>query len=152
VRVEDRILSQTDAQQQPELVGTDAVRVLPGKADVTVARLLTQFRQERGISKAELAERTGMNPSSITRLEQGSRDPERETILQLAEALMLPMADRDRLLAAGGYRSEMWDDPQLVELAQLMGSSEIPAEARQEARSVVRMAIAYLKLSRLHDS
>jgi hypothetical protein len=33
-----------------------------------------------------------------------------------------------------------------------MGSPEIPAEARQEARSVVRMAIAYLKLRRLHDS
>ena len=128
------------------------MRVVPPKGETNVARLLTQFRQERGISKAELAERTGMNPSSITRLEQGTRDPERETILQLAEAMTLPMADRDRLLAAGGYRSEMWDDPLLIELAQLMASPEIPTESRQEARSVVRMAIAYLKLRRLHDS
>lgn len=151
LRVEDRVLSQTDIQQQPDLVGADKARAPHGAAS-SVARLLTQLREERGISKAELAERTGMNPSSITRLEQGSRDPERETILQIAEAMVLPMADRDRLLAAGGYRSELWDDPLLIELAQLMAEPAIPVEVRDEARSVVRMAIAYLKLRRLHDS
>lgn len=150
--MDDRILSQTDIEQQPELVKVDKLRDSIAGAEISVARLITRFREERGISKAELAERTGMNPSSITRLEQGSRDPERETILQISEAMMLPMADRDRLLAAGGYRSEMWDDPLLVELAQLMAASEIPEKSRQEARSVVKMAIAYLKLRRLHDS
>lgn len=150
--MDDRILSQTDIEQQPELIGVDNLRHPTSSTQISVARLITRFREERGISKAELAERTGMNPSTITRLEQGSRDPERETILQLSEAMMLPMADRDRLLAAGGYRSEMWDDPMLVELAQLMASPDIPEASREEARSVVRMAIAYLKLRRLHDS
>lgn len=145
--MEDRILSQTDIEQTSDIGG----KVVPGRS-TSVARLLTQFRQERGISKAELAEQTGLSPSSITRFEQGNRDPERETILLLARAMVLPLADRDRLLAAGGFRSELWDDPQMVELAQLMGERAIPEDARQEARSVVRMAIAYLKLRRLNDS
>lgn len=150
--MEDRVLSQTDIQQQPGVVEPGRGSAIPGVGEGSVARLLTQLRQERGISKSELAEQTGMNPSSITRLEQGTRDPERETILQIAAALVLPMADRDRLLAAGGYRSEMWDDPLLIELAQLMAEPTIPHQAREEARSVVRMAIAYLKLRRLSDS
>lgn len=145
--MEDRVLSQADIEQQAEIVG----QVRAGRP-ANVARLLTQYRQERGISKAELAEKTGLSPSSITRFEQGSRDPERETILLLSRAMVLPLADRDRLLAAGGFRSELWDDPLLVELAQLMGEGAIPEDARREARSVVRMAIAYLKLRRLSDS
>jgi len=145
--VEDRILSQADIEQQPEIVA----KAGPG-APGEVARLLTRLRAERGISKAELAEKTGLSPSSITRFEQGSRDPERETILLMAKAMVLPLADRDRLLAAGGFRSELWDDPLLIELAQLMQEGAIPEDARREARSVVRMAIAYLKLRRLSDS
>lgn len=145
--MEDRVLSQTDIEQQPEVVG----KARAGRSK-EVARLLTQYRQERGISKAELAEKTGLSPSSITRFEQGNRDPERETTLLLAKAMVLPLADRDRLLAAGGFRSEVWDDPLMVELAQLLGERTIPEDARQEARSVVRMAIAYLKLRRLSDS
>ncbi|HWV24236.1 MAG TPA: helix-turn-helix transcriptional regulator [Thermomicrobiales bacterium] len=145
--MEDRVLSQADIEQKPEIV-----RKAVSSGASSVSRLLTQFRQERGISKAELAEQTGLSPSSITRFEQGNREPERETILLLAKAMVLPLADRDRLLAAGGFRSELWDDPQMVELAQLMGEASIPEDARREARSVVRMAIAYLKLRRLNDS
>lgn len=130
----------------------DAARPEPPRVGMSVARLLAAYREARGLSKADLAERAGMNPSSITRFEQGTRDPERDTILQLSRAMMLPMVDRDRLLAAGGYRSEVWDDPLLVELAQLIADPAVPAAAREQARSVVRMAIGYCKLQRLHDS
>lgn len=146
--MEDRVLSQTDIEQQPDLVAKPS----GATSSLGLARLLTQFRKARGMSKAELAERTDLSPSSITRFEQGSREPERETVLLLAKAMVLPLVDRDRLLAAGGFRSELWDDPELIELAQLMSEPSIPDEARQEARSVVRMASAYLKLRRLSDS
>lgn len=149
--MEDRVLHQTDIQQQPDLIPPDAVRITHPERSMTFAGLLEQLRASRGLSKRELADRAGVDPSSITRFEQASRAPERETVLDLATAMVLPLADRDRLLAAAGFRSELWDDPELVELAQLMADSSVPEPARQQARSVVRMAIAYCKFQRLQD-
>ena len=148
-RVEDRVISEVDSGQQPASLAGDA-RSRPS-APPPVAALLARYRDERGLSKADLAKLTGLDPSTITRFEQGARMPERETILLIANALVLPMLDRDRLLAAAGYRSELWDDPHLVELAQLLNETGIAAHAREEARSAIRMAIAYLKLHRLQD-
>lgn len=150
-RVEDRVISGTDNRQEPGLLAGEArSRPQPGVANAFPS-LLERLREERGLSKAELAKRTGLDPSTITRFEQGARMPERETILMLANAMVVPMSDRDRLLAAAGFRSELWDDPVLVELAQLLNEPDIAARAREEARGVLRMAIAYLKMQRLQD-
>lgn len=111
--------------------------------------LLESLREARQLSKADLAKRADVDPSTITRFEQGKRAPERVTILALAAAMTLPGADRDRLLAAAGFRSELWDDPLFVELVELMHEPGVTEQARREARSVVRMVIAYLKLQRL---
>ncbi|MBA2276152.1 MAG: helix-turn-helix transcriptional regulator [Chloroflexia bacterium] len=110
------------------------------------ARLLEQYRTERRWSKADLAKRADLDPSTITRFEQGTRAPERETVLQIAEAMALPVVERDRLLAAAGFRSELWDDPLLVALAQVLGDSAVPAEVKGEVRTLLRMAIAYCGL------
>jgi transcriptional regulator with XRE-family HTH domain len=150
--VDDRVVSQVESREQLERIEPAVLARLQRSATDEFAGLLEQLREERGLSKAELAKRTGLDPSTITRFEQGSRAPERATILQLADAMVLPMTDRDRLLAAAGFRSEIWDDPMLIELAQLVADRDIPSAARHEARSVIRMAIAYLKLQRLKDS
>lgn len=120
--------------------------------ELDFARLLERLREERGWTKADLAKRSGFDPSSITRFEQGVRDPERETVLTLADAMALPLADRDRLLAAAGYRSELWDDPLLLELSQVLAERSLPVSARNDVRAVVRMAIAYCRLQRLEHS
>jgi transcriptional regulator with XRE-family HTH domain len=111
------------------------------------ARLLAQYRTERGWSKADLAKRANLDPSTITRFEQGTRAPERETVIMLGETMALPVVERDRLLAAAGFRSELWDDPLLVELANVLGDSTVPAGAKTEVRALVRMAISYCRLS-----
>lgn len=148
--VEDQVLSHTDVVQReiapPHLAEIDEQQ-LP--KDLVFARLLEGLREERGWTKADLAKRAGFDPSSITRFEQGVRDPERETVLALAEAMALPLIDRDRLLAAAGYRSELWDDPLLLELSQVLAEPSLPVAARNDVRSVVRMAIAYCRLQRL---
>ncbi len=149
--MEDQVLSHTDVVQReiapPQVeVGDDGRR---RAQDLAFARLLEGLREERGWTKADLAKRSGFDPSSITRFEQGVRDPERETVLALAEAMALPLADRDRLLAAAGYRSELWDDPLLLELSQVLGERSLPIAARNDVRAVVRMAIAYCRLQRL---
>jgi transcriptional regulator with XRE-family HTH domain len=111
------------------------------------ARLLAQYRTERGWSKADLAKRANLDPSTITRFEQGTRAPERETVIMLGETMALPVVERDRLLAAAGFRSELWDDPLLVELANVLGDSTVPAGAKAEVRTLIRMAINYCRLT-----
>lgn len=117
-------------------------------AATTFPRLLQAMRVERGWTKADLAKRARFDPSTITRLEQGSRDPERETVTQLAEGMALTAVDRDRLLAASGYRSDTWDDPDLVQLAALLADSSIPSGVRHDIRTMLRAAISHGRLAR----
>lgn len=150
--MEDQVLSQTDLIQREstaEVPGNAAEAGQVRGADLEFAGQLRHLRNERGWSKAELAKRANFDPSSITRFEQGSRAPERLTVLQLAEAMALPVRDRDGLLAAAGFRSELWDDPLLVELSQVLAEDTLSAVARLEVRSVIRMAIAYCQLQRV---
>jgi transcriptional regulator with XRE-family HTH domain len=150
--VEDQVLSHTDVVQR-DVAPPQTAEIDDGgrrrTRDLDFARLLERLREERGWTKADLAKRSGFDPSSITRFEQGVRDPERETVLTLADAMALPLADRDRLLAAAGYRSELWDDPLLLELSQVLAERSLPVSARNDVRAVVRMAIAYCRLQRL---
>ena len=111
--------------------------------------LLLKLREERNLSKAELAKRSGLDPSSITRFEQGQRAPERLSIIQIADAMVLPAMDRDRLLAAAGFRSEIWDDPNLVDLVILLNDDSIDPQARSEVRSVLKMSTAFLRMQRM---
>ncbi len=115
---------------------------------VTFPRLLAAMREARSWSKADLAKRADLDPSTITRLEQGSRKPDRETVVQLAEAMALPVADRDRLLAASGYRSDTWDDPQLIEIAALLADPSISPPLRQDIRTMLRVAISHGRMAR----
>ena len=140
--MEDQVLSQTDVIQR---VGEAGPRP---RGPVDFAHQLERLRDERGWSKADLAKKALLDPSSITRFEQGARNPDRETVLQLAEAMALPLVERDRLLAAAGYRSEVWDDPLLVEISHLLADRDTPDEVRDDVRSVLRMAVAYARLKR----
>ena len=114
--------------------------------------LLLKLREERNLSKAELAKRAGLDPSSITRFEQGQRAPERLSIMQIADAMVLPAMDRDRLLASAGFRSEIWDDPALVDLVILLNDDAIDPQARAEVRSVLKMSTAFLRMQRMKSA
>lgn len=51
---------------------------------------LTALRERSGLTKAELAERAGFDPSFITRIENGQRTATPAVIVKLAAALMVP--------------------------------------------------------------
>jgi transcriptional regulator with XRE-family HTH domain len=144
--VDDQVISQTDVIQHE--IATPIDEGARARSDVDFAQQLERLRGERGWSKADLAKRSDLDPSSITRFEQGARNPDRETVLQLSDAMALPLVERDRLLSAAGYRSEIWDEPLLVELSQILADRDIPIGVRNEVRSVLRMAIAYGRLKR----
>jgi transcriptional regulator with XRE-family HTH domain len=149
--VDDQVIERTEtppaepaAPAGDEVLATAVVH--PGA--VTFPRLLAAMREARSWSKADLAKRADLDPSTITRLEQGSRKPDRETVVQLAEAMALPVADRDRLLAAGGYRSDTWDDPELIEIAALLADPSIAPPVRHDIRTMLRVAISHGRMAR----
>ena len=144
--MDDQVISQTDVIRHDTVPLVD--HVVRPELDTDFAHHLERLRDARGWSKADLAKRSGLDPSSITRFEQGSRNPDRDTVLQISDAMALPLVERDRLLAAAGFRSEIWDEPLLVELSQILADRDIPLSAREEVRSVLRMAIAYGRLKR----
>jgi len=69
----------------------------------------------------------------------------------LADAMALPLIDRERLFAAVGYRSEAWDDPLVAELVEVLADPAIPAEIQEEVRGVVRVAVRYAKMATLRQ-
>jgi transcriptional regulator with XRE-family HTH domain len=110
---------------------------------ISFSDLLTRFRTERGWSQGRLALIAGFDPSTVSRLESGARAPERETVDRLADAMALPMADRDAMLAAAGFRSAAWDDPLLAELVQILSDPTLPDGVADEVRTAVKVAVLY---------
>ncbi len=146
--MDDQVISQTDVVQR-EAVPTAVPPSDRQPAEPGFSRLLERLRDERGWSKADLAKRAGLDPSSITRFEQGNRHPDRDTVVLLASTMALPLVDRDRLLASAGYRSDLWDDPLLVNLSHLLTDRDLPDHVREEVRTILKAALAYGRLSRL---
>ncbi len=105
--------------------------------------LLTELRMARGWSQAKLAARSGLDPSSVSRFEAGTRAPERETVIAFADAMALPVIERERLLAAAGFRSEAWDDPLIAELVEVLADPMLPPEAAADLRALLRIAVQH---------
>src|SRR4051794_25338820 len=54
---------------------------------------LRELRRRRGLTLARLAEETGINESTLSRLEGGTRKPTLEMLLPLAEVYAVPLDD-----------------------------------------------------------
>lgn len=59
---------------------------------IDIGARIKQLREERHLTGKDLAERIGLSPSQMTRLEKGQRRVDSEVILRLAAALDLPPA------------------------------------------------------------
>ena len=58
------------------------------------------------------------------------------------------VAPSGRPASAGGYRSDPWDDPELIELAALLADPAIAPPVRQDIRTMLRVAISHGRLAR----
>jgi transcriptional regulator with XRE-family HTH domain len=110
--------------------------------------LLRAFRERAGRSRNNLAGEVGVDPSYLTRIEHGDREPPRLHIVEaLARALRLSMRDRNRLLVAAGYaplsvvQLGSWDEA-LQAVADVLNDTQLSPEERDEFRSVVRIISA----------
>jgi transcriptional regulator with XRE-family HTH domain len=79
-------------------------RSLQSDALPSFAAMLRGFRERSGRPRNALAHEVGIDPSYMTRLEQGDRDPPRPAVVgAIAAALHLSIVDHNRLLVAAGY-------------------------------------------------
>ncbi len=95
-------------------------------------RLLREWRQKRRWSQLDLALTSGVSQRHISFLESARANPSRAMILQLSEALEVPLRTRNQWLTAAGfaplYRTRTLDDPQM---AQVMGAVRMMLAAHE---------------------
>lgn len=79
--------------------------------------LLRSWRSTRGKSQLDLALDANLSQRHLSFIESGRSTPGREILVSIAEALEIPLRDRNALLLAAGYaplyREASWDAPQL---------------------------------------
>lgn len=59
---------------------------------MNLGKALTLCRNQKGLTKTQLSERTGLSISYITLLEQGKRDPNISTIESISSAMNIPIS------------------------------------------------------------
>lgn len=102
---------------------------------------LLEELDQRGWSQAELARRSRITPTQISRILSGSRNPGTEALTAIAGALNVPPATLFQL--AGVLPTESGSSPDLDEWMHLY--KNLPAEDREELIQLARMKAARRK-------
>ena len=76
-----------------------------------VGRLLREWRGVRRSSQMDLALKAGLSPRHLSFVETGRSQPSAHMVLRLAEALDLPLRERNALLIAAGYAPQYPESP-----------------------------------------
>lgn len=88
-----------------------------------VGVLLREWRAARRLSQLDLSLETGVSTRHLSCVETGKAQPSRETLARLADALSMPLRERNALLLAAGYA------PQYAETALVTPALERMREA-----------------------
>lgn len=71
--------------------------------DVRLGALLREWRAARRLSQMDLALDAGVSPRHLSCVETGKAQPSREMVARLADALDMPLRERNALLVAAGF-------------------------------------------------
>jgi len=116
-----------------------------GKSPVGV--VLARWRGHRRMSQLDLSSASGVTARHVSFVETGRANPSRELLHTLADALDMPLRDRNELFLAAGfappYRSAGLDDPQSAAIAQavdriLEGHEPLPGVVMDRHWNLVR--------------
>jgi transcriptional regulator with XRE-family HTH domain len=69
----------------------------------TFGTLLRQWRSVRRLSQLDLALAAAISSRHLSYVETGRSQPSREMVLRLADALEIPLRERNALLVAAGF-------------------------------------------------
>ena len=73
--------------------------------------LLREWRNARGMSQLALSLQTGVSSRHLSFMETGRASPSREMVLTLAQALDMPLRDRNAFLQAAGFAAMYRETP-----------------------------------------
>jgi transcriptional regulator with XRE-family HTH domain len=89
----------------------------------TAGELIRFWRLRRRLSQLELALDAEMSTRHLSFVETGRSQPSRQLLLHLSQHLDLPLAERNRLLLAGGFAPIFLDEAYESETMQLLRDS-----------------------------
>jgi transcriptional regulator with XRE-family HTH domain len=120
-----------------------------------VAELLREWRERQRVSQLELALRAGTTQRHVSFIERGRSLPGRGMIVRLAEALEVPLRERNRFLLAAGYApaysERALDDPELDPIRRALerildGHLPYPAAITDRVADLVSANAAFMAL------
>jgi transcriptional regulator with XRE-family HTH domain len=78
-------------------------KTAPGPVGKQVGNLLRHWRNVRGRNQLDLSIETGVSQRHISFIESGRSNPSRQTLLEIAQALDVPLRERNTILLSAGY-------------------------------------------------
>jgi len=106
---------------------------------VAFSERLKQLRDEKDMSREELAGHLGMSYSTIAKYETGNRFPDQQTLLKIADIFDVSI---DYLLGKSDYRKPL---PQTVAPYLPEGFDELSPEAKEEIMIIVEYVVTKYK-------
>ena len=99
---------------------------IPRQSDADVGGLLRQWRTARRLSQLDLSLDADVSSRHLSYVETGRSQPSREMVLRLADALQIPLRERNALLLAAGY-APRYSETSLAapEMAQMRSAIEL---------------------------
>jgi transcriptional regulator with XRE-family HTH domain len=97
-----------------------SARIMPPVHSLTAhaGTLLREWRTSRRLSQMDLALEANVSPRHLSCVETGKAQPSRDMISRLADALGMPLRERNALLISAGYapkyRETQLDSPEMV--------------------------------------
>lgn len=90
-----------------------------------VGAMLKEWRRLRGMSQLDLALSADVSARHVSFLESGRARPSAEMVRRLAEALAMPLRERNNALIAAGFAPQFgdsdWASPQMAEIRRAAG-------------------------------
>jgi transcriptional regulator with XRE-family HTH domain len=95
----------------------------PAEEPQTVGQLIRFWRTRRRLSQLQLALDANLSTKHLSFVETGRSRPSRQLLIHLAQHLDLPIAERNRLLLAGGFAPPYLEQPYDGELMRPLRES-----------------------------
>jgi DNA-binding XRE family transcriptional regulator len=123
----------------PEPITAEGGRTVRAKDSLqALARRIRGLRERKGMTQEDFAQRSGISVSFASLLERGERSPSYETLVQVASALQVPLAELFQDVNGHGY-----DDPYFGRLTDFARRSRL---SRSQVDRLLAVASAMFDL------
>jgi transcriptional regulator with XRE-family HTH domain len=113
----------------------------------SLGSVVAKMRVGRRLSQSGLAEMAGLSHSHISRIESGDRTPSKAAVEAIADGLDLGLSRRAELFHVAGYYEQHLeiDDPDLMAIQTLIIDRDVPENAKESARVLIRGVLMTLR-------